>query len=590
MPSLRTKQPFRLGRSLAFAISIITAQQASAQAFTIGEVEGSFNSQLSIGASWALEDADKRYISMGNGGTKGDGSGFSSTTDDGKQNFDKGDTFSEIVKGVHDLSLTYHDYGLFLRGKYWYDRVLEKKVMNHGHGPTGYGDSRSRKTLDDTAFDDLAKFSGVALLDAYVHGYFDLGSIPLDLRLGKQVVSWGESTFIRGGVNAINPVDVNAFRRPGAEIKEGLLPVNMIYASLMPTDNLTLESFYQLQWQESVIDGCGTFFSTSDPAAPGCNVLTISGSQLTDEQAFNGGVYVRRGKDNKAKDSGQFGLAARYYAAQLNDTEIGAYFMNIHSRAPLFSTVTGQGPSDIVNSRYFMDYPEDIRIYGLSFSTTVGDTSLAGEISHRSNQPVQLNSTDQLIGALNAGAAGVLAPRMSPGGIIGHDRHKVTQAQLTMIHFVEQVLGAGRLTLVGEVGYSHIDALPDNSKARYRRDPVFGLGEGCAIAGGVNAGNDCTNNGYVTTSSWGYRARAKLNYSNVFAGVNLKPALAFSHDVHGFSATGVFLEGRRAMTVSLNADYLNKYTASLSMTNFWGGKYNNAKDRDFASFSMGVNF
>ena len=587
---LRTKQPFRLGRSLAFTISIITAQQVSAVEFTMGDIEGSFNSQLSIGASWALEKADERYYSMGNGGSKGDGTGFSSTTDDGKLNFDNGETFSEIFKGVHDLSLTYQDYGLFLRGKYWYDQALEKKAMNHGHGPTGYGESRTRKTLDDTNFDDLAKFSGATLLDAYVHGYFDLGPVPLDLRLGKQVVSWGESTFIRGGVNAINPVDVNAFRRPGAEIKEGLLPVNMIYASLMPTDNLTLESFYQLQWQESVIDGCGTFFSTSDPVAPGCNALTIAGSNLPDEQAFNSGTYVRRGEDKEAKDSGQFGLAARYYAAELNDTEFGAYFMNIHSRAPLVNTITGQGANDLMTSRYFVDYPEDIRIYGLSFSTTVGDTSLSGEVSHRSNQPVQLNSVDLLIGTLSAGTVGVLAPRMSPGSVTGYDRLKVTQAQLTMIHYIDQILGAGRLSLVGEVGYSYTGALPDNSQALYRRSAVFGLGEGCEIAGGVSAGNDCTNNGYVTSSSWGYRARANLNYSNVFAGVNLKPTLAFSHDVDGFSATGVFVEGRRAMTVSLNADYLNKYTASLAMTNFWGGKYNNTKDRDFASFSIGVNF
>ena len=51
------------------------------------------------------------------------------------------------------------------------------------------------------------------------------------MRAGKQVVNWGESTFIGGGINSINPIDVSAFRRPGAEIKEGLIPVNMLFGS-----------------------------------------------------------------------------------------------------------------------------------------------------------------------------------------------------------------------------------------------------------------------------------------------------------------------------------------------------------------------
>jgi hypothetical protein len=61
------------------------------------------------------------------------------------------------------------------------------------------------------------------------------------VRLGKQVVSWGESTFIGGGINSINPIDVSAFRRPGAEIKEGLIPVNMFYVSQSLTENLSAE-------------------------------------------------------------------------------------------------------------------------------------------------------------------------------------------------------------------------------------------------------------------------------------------------------------------------------------------------------------
>jgi len=42
------------------------------------------------------------------------------------------------------------------------------------------------------------------------------------------VVSWGESTFIQGGMNVINPVDVSKLRVAGAELKEAFNGVNMI--------------------------------------------------------------------------------------------------------------------------------------------------------------------------------------------------------------------------------------------------------------------------------------------------------------------------------------------------------------------------
>jgi hypothetical protein len=59
----------------------------------------------------------------------------------------------------------------------------------------------------------------------------------------------------------------------------------------------------------------------------------------------------------------------------------------------------------------------------------------------------------------------------------------------------------------------------------------------------------------------------------VFAGVNLKPNVAWSHDVEGYSPGpgGNFEEGRKAVSLGLDAEYQNTYTASLSYTNFFDG-------------------
>ena len=101
---------------------------------------------------------------------------------------------------------------------------------------------------------------------------------------------------------------------------------------------------------------------------------------------------------------------------------------------------------------------------------------------------------------------------------------------------------------------------------------------------------NCTNDGYVTDSSWGYRIRGSLTYNDVFAGVNLTPRFAWSHDVSGWSPNSNFNEGSKAASVGLTFEYLNRYTAAIDYTSFSGGDYNTIKDRDFASISVSVSF
>jgi hypothetical protein len=202
----------------------------------------------------------------------------------------------------------------------------------------------------------------------------------------------------------------------------------------------------------------------------------------------------------------------------------------------------------------------------------------------------------------------------------GYDLLPVTQAQVTFIRFLDQVMGASRLSFAAEIGANWVGSLPDQSVQRYGRSPTFGMGafepiplsalgppvppipgefitctEGNALLGiagsdiNINPSN-CTNDGYVTDSSWGYRVRASLEYNDVFAGVNLTPGLAWSHDVDGYSPNSNFNESAKALTLSIGAEYLNRYTGSLAYTSFSGGDYNTVEDRDFLSLSVSVNF
>ncbi|MDQ3202302.1 MAG: DUF1302 domain-containing protein [Pseudomonadota bacterium] len=614
---------------LAVSIASTLAGPAFGVSFNVGEIEGQFDSSLSVGASWSTQSPNKNLIGVNNGGR-----GLSQTSDDGHMNFKSGETFSKIFKGLHDLELKYGDTGVFVRGKYWYDFELKDE-------------SRPFKDISDSNRKEGAKSSGAQLLDAFVYHNYSVADQPGSVRLGKQVVSWGESTFIGSGINSINPIDVSAFRRPGAEVKEGLIPVNMFYVSQSLTDTLSAEAFYQLEWDQTVVDNCGTFFSQPDIIADGCDnnlrVLnrrsTIPGAALPTLTALgvdvdSEGVLVRRGPDRDARDSGQWGASLKYMFEPL-DTEFGAYFMNYHSRAPIFSA-TG-APASVYaraaalppalralaplvvagNSNYFVEYPEDIRLYGLSFSTTLPTgTAWSGEVSYRPNAPVQLNSTDILFAGVRP-LGGALTNASLLNGVPGQDLHgyrrkEVTQFQTTLTHFFDQVMGASRMTLVGEVGVTHVGGLESTSDVRYGRDPVYGPGELPATGGadtclalnsstiaGAGPGaatnnrtRNCDNEGFTTSTSWGYRGRAIWDYNDVFAGVNLRPNVAWSHDVSGYSPGpgGNFEEGRKAVSLGVDAEYQNTYTASLAYTNFFDGKYTTVDDRDFVALSFGVNF
>ena len=571
--------------ALAIAVALGCVAPVQAVTFNIGEVEAQFDSQLSIGASWSVRGAEPAFV-----GTRNGGEASSQTNDDGRLNFKKGETFSKIFKGIHDLELKYGDTGVFVRGKYWYD--FETK-----------DEHRLLYDIDDHNRKEAAQASGAQILDAFIYHNYNLGDLPGSVRVGKQVVSWGESTFIQNSINSINPVDAAAFRRPGAEIKEGLIPVNMLYVAQSLTDTLSMEAFYQLEWDQTVIDNCGTFFAPSDTAADGCDDrLAVFGADVAPGESNNTGapgnpIFVPRAGDRDAKDSGQYGVALRWFAEQLNDTEFGLYAMNYHSRTPSgsFLITTNGSPT---TARYFLEYPEDIRLYGLSFQTNVGGTALSGELSYRPNMPIGINSTDLTFAALGSAFSPVFtsghAAAVLGGDIQGYVRKPFTQAQISAVQFFDRVLGASRLTLVGEVGYNHISGISNEvGELRFGRDPVYGIGEvanNAVCQAALNAANpdQCNDKGFFTSSSWGYRLRASADYSNVFAGINLTPSLAWSHDVDGYGPN--FNEGSKAVSVGLNADYQNTYNASLSYTDFFGGDYNTTIDRDFVALSFGVNF
>jgi hypothetical protein len=199
---------------------------------------------ISQGFSWRVQDPDKNTIGVANGGTA-----LGVNNDDGTQNYTNGNIAANISQFTTDVDFESGPFGAFVRFYGFYDWENENGT-------------RDRTPLTSQALEVAG--SDLTVLDSYITFQFNVADSPGQVRFGQQVLSWGESTFIPGGINIINPVDVTKLRTPGSELRNALLPVNMLSGSISPTEAVTVEGFYQTDWKKIEVDPPGTYFSTND--------------------------------------------------------------------------------------------------------------------------------------------------------------------------------------------------------------------------------------------------------------------------------------------------------------------------------------
>ena len=595
--------------------------------FGAGELQGSLDTTISHGLTFRVGKHDPEYSEEING-------------NDGDLNYDRG-LVSNTSKFTTDLDIQYGNFGAFARASGFIDFENENGRRPH-------------VDLSEAAKDRVGK--NLELLDAYVTGAFDADDATFDLRLGKHVLNWGESTFIPNGINAINPFDVSKLRLPGSELREALLPVSMASLAVAPTDTLSVEGFYQLDWEKTEIDPVGSYFSTTDYVGPGASRVFIADPRLLPSLAATGRVLgadpdfmdVKRASDREPGDSGQWGIAVRYLAEELNSTEFGLYYVNYHSRLPtlgvhtgtadgvtngllafgnavsptgpyaqvlagLVRTFLGQGMSlaeaqataaglvgrpDAIDAyadtgNYFVEYPEDIELFGLSFNTQLGTSgwALQGEYSFRPNVPLQIQEEKlielglaPIIACLTVGAPllaqplnAIAACRQAAAAfgleadIPGFTRRDVSQFQITATKVFGPALGADGVVFLTEAAAMHVHDMPEKSNL-----PLESPADGPFPA-------DAT--------SFGYRMAMRLDYNNALGGVNLFPYAQWQHDLSGNSPSpiGPFVDDRTALTLGVRADYLSRWQANLGYTRY-AGRRNELSDRDFISASIKYSF
>jgi hypothetical protein len=633
-------------KPLALAVALAVSTPALALQFEFDNgVRANVDTTLSYGIAIRANDRDLNLIGIANGGTA-----RSVNEDNGDLNFDKGKAFYNLVRALTEVEVKYRNFGFFGRGVAYYDFDLHDSDKL---GPEG------RKRLG----------KDVVGLDGFVYASFEPAGHTTRVRLGRQVISWGESTFIGNGINVINPVDVSKLRIPGSDLKDAFLPTTGIWGSLEITKAASVEGFYLTNFDKTRIDPKGSYFSNNDTISDDANRVIVSFGRRRDDRfpptnpvppgipglstpsvGLYGpydpaaSVWVRRGEDRNPSDNGQYGVAFHYLAHGLNNTEFGLYHINYHSRTPLLSAIKGKTTSILTGgplitpicatpalaalcqtgtASAFTEYPEDIKLYGLSFNTAgPWGVAIQGEYSYRSNLPIQYATAELILASLGlpnliTGSvqipglpAGATPAALLPDGtyIRGWTRVKASQAQVTGTKSMPHIAAADQLVVVGEVGANWFHNLPSGLKFAGPATflPASDFGSTFAAIGAFSKQTE----GFLTEFSWGYRLAARLEYSNALFGGTLTPRFAFAHDVKGVGPN--FNEGVKSASLGLSWDYQRKWVVDVQYTNFWGGRIfrgtdvpgasvsgqpaswessaNPLKDRDFYSFNISYSF
>ena len=347
-----------LGASALVGAGLLATGPVSAANVQLGDWNVQIDNTVSVGASWLNRDVRKQYLPISNGGpadTSVYGSATATTksisaanvgigntyatakdkndalggaaigagcdqgyggycqeiiakpnfdgsinTDDGRLNFDKGDIFSSPLRLTTEVEAANGPWTAFARINLFHDvTAMDEERYNRGGELTDEGEENIGQNIE--------------LLDAYVSYDGDVADMPFTIRAGRQVINWGEATFIPGGNSAFNPIDVAALRRPGAEIKEALLPVEALYGSIAITQDISLEAYIG-GWDRFRLEAGGTPNGASDSFTEG----TVSGNPR--DVYFIGGGFK---SGDQFACGGDTALGA-LYAADNSKTYYGA--------------------------------------------------------------------------------------------------------------------------------------------------------------------------------------------------------------------------------------------------------------------------
>ena len=533
-------------RALAKAVAAATlaagASAAQALSFEFGDDSDwylDWDTNVSYTAQWRVAKPDNdqfRYKDTGDVVADSTAYGLLINADDGDNNFDRGSMTQNKISMVTELDLSWRNFGIFARGRAYYDDVYDGNTdmdpngfLTYNNSPNFLNGDAARGDFPDATIDEHR--NRLEMLDYFLYTTGDIGDDHLySLRLGSQVINWGEATFTAGINGLQSHADLIARTTPGIEVKEILLPSGALYGQIDVVTDLTFEAYYQYEWKKVEMNGVGSYMSDRDFLGPGARTFLVplgSPDNL---------LPISRTADDAASDSGQWGAALHWIV--LGDTDLGLYYVNAHSKAPAYQLNCAGlevcGEFSIPDS-YTIRYFEDIQGYAASFTTVLWNTNVQGEVAYKTDMPVvdgRGNPVEGDIASYQMGGSYVFEPN-----VLWDDAN-----------------------LAFELAGAYVDS-HDSSELFY------------------------DDHGTVLN------LRMEMAYLNILQGVDLKVPIFFKRGLDGNILESEMVEDASFASIEFQFIYLNNFTAKLGYANWFdGGENTTINDRDNVSLNFSYSF
>jgi hypothetical protein len=613
--SKKTHDRRALPAVIVLAGLVLTPAAVRANQFALagGKVVGVWKTTLTLGAGFRAGTPQTQLVGAGAGqsGEFPGATGAVGVNDDAQLNFPKyGDLFAAPLTLTSELNLHHRSgQGVFVRARAWYDMRLEAYDAPHGNAGNAY---TPNVRLVDQGNIGAARFKGFDIYDVYYYGNFKAGQTRFLVRVGRQALDWGEGIFYPG-INNVNPVDYAWLTTVGARIANGgKLPVNRVYANVVGPAGFLIDGFFNLEFRESVMPACGTYFSGLDDGfQPSCNIATAAG--MIDRQAalllktknyYNGklypaGVYPDGGPDaplssrEPSRWSG-WGVSARKFVEPLA-TEIGVYYADYTNPLPNNAPVVGTSALDFaVNTNYTR-----IKSFAVSVSTGLRNVSLSAQLTRHWDYPAQRNAPAFIEGSTSGKGPYYWMQSYPNQQVPGYYKMNMLQLQYGGVWQFGRLVGLSDATLAGEALMSWNTNNPptDGPNAeRLLRVGNFGLANWSEQGYTCNPGpltsgaiNYCQIDGFQTPFAMGYKLRAATVLPQK-GPVSLVPYLFFGQDLTGYSTDFSIVSGRISYGLGFRADVRQTYF--IEATALWyrrGTTFDALRDRGQYTVTLGYN-
>ncbi|MND31113.1 hypothetical protein D3C80_216540 [compost metagenome] len=549
------------------ASAILAASLPAAQAFEFdtGSEDWAirFDNTVKYNYGVRTESADAKLLGTPN-------------NNDGDYNFRKsGTNVTNRVDLLSELDVIYQNrMGFRVSAASWYDKAYE----NAGSNSNPY-----QNTLDTSGFTALTGLGRPGLssytdryyngpsgeiLDAFVFGSMELGEESLlSAKAGRHNIFWGETVLspVHGISYGQSGLDLaKAAAAPGIEAKELFVPRNQLSVNFTINPELTVAAQYFFEWDPARTSQPGTFYGGSDLSGYGAQNFLLGHNILGNPIPA---ISTRYADDFEPSQHGDFGVMVKWSPEWLNGT-LGAYYRNTSDiiGQPVLNagSVPPLTPAAVAGTSYSFAYGDDIDIYGLSLSKSLGDVSVGVDLNYRENMPLSSIAT---IFSPNLYAA--VQPLINAG-------RAPSQESMGLVNVLpdDGETGGAR----GKTGHLVINALAtfgdtplwDSSSllAEFYGSRYFSVTEGKALFKGADT---YTGIDKVTRSSYGVAVNFTPTWYQVFPGVDLSAPLSINHGLHGHSAVvGGGDEGAGQYGVGLAADVYSRYRFDLKYVDYYG--------------------